>query len=68
MLSKGHLSHRRIKLVHIPKGFANYLLVGSTPTKRTEAGEFAIEEGYAMPENLFSRISNIPASDIDNFS
>jgi len=66
---KGHLSHRKIKLMHTPKGFANYLLVGSTPTKRTEAGEFEIEEGYALPGNLFLRINKaIPALDLNNFS
>jgi len=45
------MSHRRIKTVHIPKGFANSLFVGSTPKKSAYAGEFAIEEGYATPEN-----------------
>jgi len=55
--------------MHTPKGFANYLLVGSTPTKRTEAGEFEIEEGYALPGNLFLRINKaIPALDLNNFS
>jgi len=52
--------------MHIPKGFANYLLVGSTSKKKTDAGEFAIEEGYAIPENLFSRIvKTIQSPDID---
>jgi len=37
--------------VHIPKGFAKSLLVGSTPKKSAYAGEFAIEEGYATREN-----------------
>jgi len=55
--------------VHTPKGFANYLLVGSTPKKRTKAGEFAIEEGYALPRNLVSKISKaIPEFYLDNFS
>jgi dTDP-4-dehydrorhamnose 3,5-epimerase-like enzyme len=48
---KDLMSHRRIKTVHIPKGFANNLLVGSTPKKSAYAGEFAIKEGYATPEN-----------------
>jgi len=38
------------------------------PNKETDAGEFAIEEGYAMPENLFSRIiKTIQPPDIDTF-
>jgi len=57
MMPKGYMSHRRIKLVHIPKGFANYLLVGSTPQKSTHAGEFAIEEDCCMTGNLFSGFS-----------
>jgi hypothetical protein len=40
---------------HIPKGFAKYLLNGSAPKKLARTREFDIEEGYAMPENLFSR-------------
>jgi len=32
-------------------------LNGSTPKQSAKAGEFAIEEGYAIPENLFSQLS-----------
>jgi len=39
------------------KDFAKYLLNGSTPKQSGKEGEFAIEEGYAMPENLFSQFS-----------
>jgi len=43
--------------MHIPKGFANYLPNGSTPKQLGKAGEFAIEQGYAMLGNLFSQFS-----------
>lgn len=56
-MQTGPMSHRLIKLMHIPKGFANYLLNGSTPTQSAKTGEFGIEQGYAMPENLFSQFS-----------
>ena len=50
--------------MHIPKGFANYLLNGSSPKQLEKAGEFAIEQGYAMLRNLFSQLSKMKKAQV----
>jgi len=52
-MQSGHRSHRRIKLSIFRKDLLNICWMAAIDI----GGEFAIEEGYAMPENLFSLLN-----------